>query len=72
MSKLIFKNKKYYFDIFPSKKYFEKQYLPQTPQNKTYFTINYVQNQLFSTGCNYITLSLLLYVLPLSSVYFCV
>jgi hypothetical protein len=24
MSKIIFKNKKYYFDIFPSEKYFEK------------------------------------------------
>jgi hypothetical protein len=37
-----------------------------------YFTINYVQKQLFSTGCNYITLSLHSSVLHLSSVYFCV
>jgi hypothetical protein len=29
MSKMIFLKKKHYFDVFPNKKYFEKQPLPQ-------------------------------------------
>jgi hypothetical protein len=34
ISKIIFKNKKYYFNAFPSKKYFEKQPQPYSQTDK--------------------------------------
>jgi hypothetical protein len=57
MSKIIFKNKKkYYFDIFPSKKYFKKQPQPQPHsnwKNKNLLLASFKKSQKVECGVHY-------------------